>query len=133
MDIGLFALLFAGILVYSERLAPSRAPLLVYVLAGFCGLVALACFSRTWRGLAIRIIGFTVFLAYASYLVYELFWEPAKPYTGRSEPHWLNATFGLMIFGLPGLYVALAGKYPRWGKGAKAFMRGTASPRDEQS
>ena len=106
--LGLFALLFADIRLLGTA-GPSRAPLLVYVLAGFCGLVALACFSRTWRGSAIRIIGFTVFLAYASYLVYELFWEPAKPYAGRSEPHWLNATLGLIMFGLPGLYVALLG------------------------
>lgn len=78
--LGSFALLFAAICVYSEQTAPSRAPLLVYVLAGFCGLIAVACFSRAWRGPAVRIIGFMVFFAYASYLVYELLREPAKPY-----------------------------------------------------
>lgn len=113
--LGLFALLFAAILIYSEQLAPSRVPWLVYVLAAFCGLIALACFSRTWRGAAIRIIGFMVFLAYASYVVHELFWERAKPYTGRSEPHWLNAILGLIVYGLPGLYFAVGGL--KWGKG----------------
>ena len=130
--LGLFALLFAAIFAYSEQLAPSRAPLLVYALAGFCFLIAVACFSRRWRGPAIRVIGFTVFFAYASYLVYELFWEPAKPYVGRSEPHRLNAILGLIVFGLPGLHVAVSGKYPRWGKGAKAFISGTASPADNE-
>jgi hypothetical protein len=131
--LGCFALLFAAIFAYSEQLAPSKAPLLVYGLAAFCGLIGVACFSRTWRGPAVRIIGFTVFLAYASYLVYELVREPAKPYANRSEPHWLNAIEGLVVFGLPGLYVAVRGKYPKWGKGAKAFTGETDSPPDEES
>jgi len=115
--LGSFALLFAVIFVYSEQLAPSRAPLAVYVLAGFCGLMALACFAPSWSGPVVRILGFAVFLAFVSYLAYELLREPAKPYAGRSEPHWLNAMLGLIVFGLPGLYVAIQGKYPRWGKG----------------
>jgi len=131
--LGSFALLFAAILVYSEQNAPSSAPLLVYVLAGFCVLIAVACFSRTSRGPAIRSIGFMVFLAYAAYLAYELLREPAEPYGGRSEPHWLNAMLGLIVFGMPGLYVAVRGKYPRWGKGAKAFNSGTVAMAGEKS
>jgi hypothetical protein len=119
--LGSFALLFAAIFIYSEQLSPSKAPLLLYVLAGFCLLIAVACFGKRWRGPAVRIIGFMVFLAYFSYLAYEVIREPAKPYTGSSEPHWVNAIHGLFLFGLPGLYVALRGKYPKWGKGAKAF------------
>jgi hypothetical protein len=133
LTLGSFALLFAAIFVYSEQNAPSSAPLLVYVLAGFCMLITVACFSRTLRGPAVRIIGFMVFLAYAAYLAYELLREPAKPYGGRSEPHWLNAMLGLIVFGLPGLYVAVRGKYPKWGKGAKAFNSRTVSPADQES
>jgi len=81
----------------------------------------------------VRIIGFTVFLAYVSYLIFELFREPAKPYANRSEPHWLNAIAGLVVFGLPGLYVAVRGRYPEWGKGAKAFDGESDSPSDEES
>lgn len=47
--LGSFALLFAAIFVYSEQTAPSRAPLLIYLLAGFCVLIAVACFSREWK------------------------------------------------------------------------------------
>lgn len=47
--LGCFALLFAGVLVYSERLAASRAPVAIYVLAGLCGLLAVACFRQAWR------------------------------------------------------------------------------------
>jgi hypothetical protein len=130
--LGSFALLFAAIFVYSEQNAPSKAPLLVYVLAGFCVLIAVACFSRALRGPAVRIIGFMVFLAYAAYLAYELLREPAKSYQGRAEPHWLNALLGLIVFGLPGLYVAIRGKYPKWGKGAEAFNRRAVSSADEK-
>jgi hypothetical protein len=131
--LGSFALLFAIIFVYSEQLAPSRAPLAVYVLAGFCGLMALACFAPKWSGPVVRILGLAVFLAFASYLVHELLREPAKPYAGRSEPHWFNAILWLIVFGMPGLYVALRGKYPRLGKGAKAFISGTVSQGREES
>jgi hypothetical protein len=119
--LGCFALLFAALFIYSEQLSPSKAPWFVYGLAGFCGLMAVGCFSQRWRGPAIRIIGFVVFLAYALYLGYELVREPGKAYVSRAEPHWMNAIMGLIVFGLPGLYVAVRGKYPKWGKGAKAF------------
>lgn len=44
--LGSFALLFAGIFVYSERMAPSRAPLMIYLFAGLCVLMAVACFRQ---------------------------------------------------------------------------------------
>jgi hypothetical protein len=47
--VGCFAVLFAVILVYSERLAASRAPVVLYVLAGLCGLLAVACFRQALR------------------------------------------------------------------------------------
>jgi hypothetical protein len=71
------------------------------------------------------------FFATVSYFVYELLNEPTKPYTGRSEPHWLNAIQALIVFGLPGLYVAVRGEYPKWGKGAEVFRHGTPSSADE--
>ena len=47
--LGSFALLFAGIFVYSERMAPSKAPLIIYLFAGLCVLMAVACFRQAWR------------------------------------------------------------------------------------
>jgi hypothetical protein len=44
--LGSFALLFAAIFVYSEQLAPSNAPLVRYVLAGLCVLLAVACLTQ---------------------------------------------------------------------------------------
>ncbi len=129
--LGSFAVLFAAILFQSERTAPSKAPLISYLVVGFCGLIAVACFGQNWRGPAIRAIGIMVFSATVAYLAYEVLKEPTKPYTGRSEPHWLNAIQALIEFGLPGLYVAVRGKYPRWGKGAAAFRGRTPSSADE--
>jgi hypothetical protein len=47
--LGSLALLFAGIFLYSERMAPSRAPLIIYLFAGLCVLMAVACFRQAWR------------------------------------------------------------------------------------
>ena len=47
--LGSFALLFAAMFVYSERVAPSRAPLIIYVFAGLCVLMAVACFRQARR------------------------------------------------------------------------------------
>ncbi len=124
--LGAFAAFFAAVFLLSERTAPSRAPVLGYSFVGFCILIAVACFSRAWRGLTVRIIGTMVFLTYVAYLTEELLSAPAEPYPGISRPHWLNAIVGLIIFGLPGLYTAVRGDYPKWGLGAQAFRQGSA-------
>ena len=109
---------FAAMLIYSERLASSNAPVVTYLVAAFCGSITIACFSASLRNSALRFIGAMVFLATAAYLVDELVTEPTKAYAGRSEPHWLNAIFALLVFGLPGLRLALW-KRPRRRKAAK--------------
>lgn len=47
--LGFFALLFAGVFVYSERMSPSRYPVVIYLLAGLCVLMAVACFRQAFR------------------------------------------------------------------------------------
>lgn len=47
--LGSFALLFAAVFAYSAWTAPSGAPLVLYVLAGLCGLMAAACFRQARR------------------------------------------------------------------------------------
>ena len=130
--LGSFALLFAMTLIFAERIAPSKSPLLVYGPAAFCLVIAVSCFSRTWRRPAVRIIGLVVFIAYVSYLVEEVLREATKHYTSISEPHWLNALIGLAMFGLPGLYVAVRGIYPEWGWGARAFNGDSMPPPDQE-
>jgi hypothetical protein len=52
--LGSFVLLFAAIFVYSEQMAPSRAPLLICAFAALCGLTAVVCFRQAWRGRHLR-------------------------------------------------------------------------------
>jgi hypothetical protein len=130
--IGIFSALFALMMFYSEGTAPSNAPIVGYLVAMFCAAIAIACFSQVLRTPALRVIGATVFVATVAYLADELLTEPGKKYSGTSEPHWLNAIFALITFGLPGLFVTLHGVYPRWGKGSKVF-RGKAINLDEES
>jgi len=47
--LGSFALLFAALFVYTGQIAPSGSPLVFYVLAGLCGLMAVACFRQARR------------------------------------------------------------------------------------
>jgi hypothetical protein len=95
----------------------------------FCVAITIACFSKALRSPALRVIGAIVFVATVAYLVYELRTEPGKKYSGTSEPHWLNAIFALLTFGLPGLSVTLHGIYPKWGKGSQV-LRGKESDRE---
>ena len=128
--IGIFALLFAWIFVISRN--GSTNQVISWVLAGFCVLIALACFSRTARAPALRVIGATIFLGYLFYLVSELRKGIFRPYPGGSSPHWLNAVEGLLVFGLPGLYLALRGIYPNWGRGAQVFRGESHISAEEQ-
>ena len=118
--LGIFSLFFAGTFVLTASSSPH--PLAVWACAGFCVLSSLACFSSVARGPAIRVIGSVVFLLYVVYLILEVRKGLWRPYEGQGSEHWVNAIKGLFVFGLPGLYVALRGRYPIWGKGARAFL-----------
>jgi hypothetical protein len=114
--LGAFALIFALTFVVSAQNASANARLLLCSVMAFCLLIAVACFSARLRGVAVRVIGALVFLAYTSYLVSELI---AAHHA--QESHWIRAAIGLAVFGLAGLYVTIWGKYPAWGYGSKAF------------
>jgi hypothetical protein len=47
--LALFGLLFAGIFVWSARLAPSGPTVVLYVMAGLCGLMAVVCIRQALR------------------------------------------------------------------------------------
>jgi hypothetical protein len=47
--LGSFALLFAAIFIYSRQIAASVSSIVLYVLAGLCGLMAVACFRQARR------------------------------------------------------------------------------------
>lgn len=82
------------------------------VAVGLCLLIAFACFFRFGRGVIVRLFGALIFLSYVAYFVYEIWIEPGKEYTRRSDPHWINAILGFFVWGLPGLYLARRGMWP---------------------
>lgn len=47
--LGSISLLFAAVFVYSELVAPSRISVVLYVFAGLCALMAVACFREARR------------------------------------------------------------------------------------
>ena len=93
----------------------------------FLGMIVIACLSKTGRPVALRVVGGTVFFAYLAYFFYEFLDPIPETYKGINQEHWVNALFGLLLYGLPGLYVAATAGYPKWGIHAKGFR----SPKDQ--
>jgi hypothetical protein len=114
---GLIAAAFAVLgALYGDYFPKGAWPF--YGLAAFCTLISLACLAPRSRPVALRVIGVVVFGGFAAYV----FSSYGKPDCWRAL-----AAFG--VFGLPAGYVAVTGKYPRWGKAAAAF--GGSPSRDE--
>src|SRR5271169_1621113 len=114
--LGSFSLVFAA--AFAMCVPNSPEPLFLWICAAFCLLIALGCFSKVARGPAIRVIGAAIFAVYAAYLSQEVTKVWGKPFRPWAHEHWISALEGFVIFGLPGIYVALRGQYPRWDKRA---------------
>ncbi len=124
------ALLFAAFFLFLALRSPYK-PLILLALPPFvCLLIAAACFSEVLHKPASRIIGLSVSLLCFAYLVFEIRTEPWSPYGGLGEPHWLHAALAFLVFGLPGIYVAVRGEYPAWGRSAQALCG--EQPRDKR-
>lgn len=95
------------------------------------GIIEIACFSKIGRPIAVRVIGAGVFFSYLAYFLYEFLDPITESYQGVGQEHWMNALFGLLLYGLPGLYVAGAGEYPHWGVHAKGFKGTHDKDKDE--
>ena len=108
----LFVLLFAfGMPLCVDRWTFGRAVLMGGMdFMCFCLLVSVWLPPR--RGfLALRVLAGSVFLAYATYLVYELFFS-GKPFTitgRRSDASSFNALCGFVFIGGPSLLLAVFG------------------------
>jgi hypothetical protein len=107
--------------VAGENLPSGRLPF--YVIGAFCGIIALACLSRRSRPITLRILGASICAAYVWYVLDE--W--GKPVRLEQTNNVVKAIVGLIIFGLPGAYLAITAKYPVWGKWSHAFARGAAA------
>lgn len=82
------------------------------------GLVLVACFSDVGRPVAVRIIGGAVSFTYFCFLVVSL--SPGYSrrlgvdVEGESWKMLVGAVMGFLLWGLPGLYVMITGKFPWW-------------------
>jgi hypothetical protein len=124
--LGSFALLFA--VAFATAVNNSPEPLFIWACAGFCLLISLACFSSVARTPALRVIGATVFGVYAAGIASAAARMSRAPFDSHVSWSWLaqleGPLEGLITFGLPGLYVAIRGRFPAWSKFAPAFLRG---------
>jgi hypothetical protein len=92
----------------------------------FTGLIAVACLSTASQPFTIRLIGGTVFVLSALYIVSQLvafssFREEFGNAGDRSRPSILHSVGFMLLVGLPSGYAALKGRYPGWGAHASAF------------
>jgi hypothetical protein len=122
--LGSFALLFAW--TFIAALPYALIPFVLWLCAGFCVLIALACFPTVARGPTLRVIGATILAAYLFAVATKLADALKTPFDGHFHGRWLlfleTVAEGFVIYGLPGLYVAVYGRYPRWGHAAPAFL-----------
>ena len=93
-----------------------------YLLATFCILISMACFTPSTRPVALRIIGLVVFVTYVVYA-----------YSCIGQKDFVRALAGLLVWGFPGGYVAIWGVYPSWGRGAAAFGANNARRDDDDA
>ncbi len=116
-SIGVAALLGGSslLLAADHPIPPLEAAIIIAVF----GLIVVACFSEIGRPIAVRVIGAAVFFTYFCYLFISL----DSPYYSRrlgidfEVKPWvvvLKALAGLLLWGVPGLYVMITGKFPWW-------------------
>jgi hypothetical protein len=96
------------------------------VLAIFSAIGSLACVAPVSRPVSLRLIGGTVFLTCLGYLTKMLIGGPVLG-KSRADESLVNSIFAFTVFGLPAGYVAIKGRYPGWGRHAKAL--GANEPR----
>jgi hypothetical protein len=115
--IGFFAGL-TGILMILVGMSADSSKIGIYFFAGFCLCIAVMCFVPSTTPVLGRFIGLTLFTVCLWYLLQELFRKQPDPNGTGSV--W-GATKAMLIFGLPGAYVAVRGRMPGWSKFSSAF------------
>lgn len=116
---------FLALVPFMKAVSPQAGPGMA-ICGLFCGLVAVACFSKASHPLTIRLIGGVVFLVCAFYLGSEVLqFLSAKEGLAKthdmSQPSLRNSLIFMLLVGLPSGYAALKGRYPTWGILAAAF------------
>jgi hypothetical protein len=116
---------FMALVPFMKDVSPQAGPGMA-ICGLFSGVIAVACLSTASQPFTIRLIGGTVFLLSALYIVVQVFafssfGEEIKSARDRSRPSIFNSVGFMLLVGLPSGYAALYGRYPGWGKHAAAF------------
>jgi hypothetical protein len=108
--IGVFAVGCAVIFAW----LPSQGiqPLGAYCAAAFLTIVAALCFVPATAPLTARLVGGVLLLVCVAYLI-DVLRSPPDP-NGVTTP-W-RAVKAMLLFGLPGGYLMIFGRYPLWGR-----------------
>lgn len=109
-----FVVLFALIMpIAIPQWTPARVALMVGMEFMCIALLAGFWLPARYGRWAFRVLAFTVFLCYLSYLIYEFFFSdaPFGFFERRAEASPRNALFGFVIIGLPSLWYALLGRF----------------------
>jgi hypothetical protein len=97
-----------------------------YGLAALCAVIGLACLFPRSRPVTLRIVGAAMCGAYVWYAI-DVWNKPIRP---ADESNIFAAIAGLIVFGLPGAYMSVTARYPRWGRLGHVFARGPADKSD---
>lgn len=133
ISLGILTLGFTSVACFTSGLEGMRAAVIgEVVLGGFCATGALACLLPVTRPIAVRLVGGMVFLTFLGYFIAMV---ESGPLVGssRSDPSLVKAIAAFSLFGLPAGYVAITGRYPRWGRHAAAFRAARRQDQDATS
>jgi hypothetical protein len=116
---------FMALVPFMKDVSPQAGPGMA-ICGIFCGVIAVASLSTATQPVTIRLIGGTVFLLCALYilnqaLAFSLIGDELGKAKVRSRPSLLNSVGFMLLVGLPSGYAALKGRYPGWGMHAAAF------------
>jgi hypothetical protein len=116
---------FMALVPFMKDVSPKAGPGMA-ICGLFSGVIAVACLSTASQPFTIRLIGGTVFLLSALYIVVQViefssFSEELARAKNKSRPGIYNSIGFMLLVGLPSGYAALKGRYPGWGTHAAAF------------
>lgn len=106
-----------GALPVVTHLSPSGT-LISWIIVAVCLAFALTCFVRSFYGLMVRLLGGIFFLGYVGCAYLQISAPHSASYASSTSLSSLNEArgllLGLVLFGVPGFYMALTGKIPQW-------------------
>src|SRR5260370_34721592 len=128
------AALLAGASVLLSGIPPVP-PLGAAAIIVVFGLIVIACFSEVGRPMAVRIIGGAISFTYFCFVLIAI--DPGYStrlgidFEVKPWKAFLGAFLGFLLWGVPGLYVMITGKFPWWWRKPSSRARPTGDGHDQ--